>query len=151
MVTAEQTATWVTLNMDIPKPVFEMDGSRFQTLDDFYDEVSQVLIPGADWGRNLDALNDILRGGFGTPAGGFVLKWRHSTLSRARLGYPATCRWLERQLATCHPSNRSRVQAQLEAARTGQGRTLFDILVEIIEAHTAGGEEEQDGVVLILE
>jgi hypothetical protein len=37
-----------------PKPTYEIDGSRFATLEGFYDEVSRVLIPGADWGRNLD-------------------------------------------------------------------------------------------------
>ena len=33
----------------------------------FYDEVEQVFTCGLDWkiGRNLDAFNDILRGGFG--------------------------------------------------------------------------------------
>ena len=33
----------------------------------FYDEVEQVFICGLDWkiGRNLNAFNDILRGGFG--------------------------------------------------------------------------------------
>jgi RNAse (barnase) inhibitor barstar len=69
-----------------PKPVYEIDGSQFSTLEGFYDKVSQVLIPGANWGRNLDAFNDILRGGFGTPEGGFVLRWKNSKLSRERLG-----------------------------------------------------------------
>src|SRR5262245_39633780 len=58
--------------------------------------LSQVLIPGAAWGRNLDAFNDILRGGFGTPEGGFVLQWINSALSRERLGYPETVRRLTR-------------------------------------------------------
>jgi hypothetical protein len=41
--------------------IFELDGLRIRTLDDFYDEISRVLIPGSGWGRNLDAFNDILR------------------------------------------------------------------------------------------
>ena len=52
------------------KPTLEIDGTRFDTLEGFYDEVSRQLIPRSDWGRNLDAFNDILRGGFGTPEGG---------------------------------------------------------------------------------
>ncbi|MEK7467978.1 MAG: barstar family protein [Planctomycetota bacterium] len=67
------------------KPVLEFDGTRFGTLEEFYDEISRVLIPGAKWGRNLDAFNDILRGGFGTPKGGFVLRWTHSGRSRRTL------------------------------------------------------------------
>lgn len=66
--------------------VFEIDGARFSTLEEFYDEVDRVLIPHAAWGRNLDALNDILRGGFGTPEGGFEIRWKHHQLSRKRLG-----------------------------------------------------------------
>lgn len=46
---------------------YEIDGSRFSTLEEFFDEISQVLIPGVFWGHNLDGFNDILRGGFGTP------------------------------------------------------------------------------------
>jgi len=69
-----------------PQKSYEIDGSRFSTLEGFFDEVSDVLIPGMWWGRNLDAFNDILRGGFGTPEGGFVLRWKRSTLSRQRLG-----------------------------------------------------------------
>lgn len=57
--------------------VYEIDGLRFHTLDEFFNEVSAVLIPGSDWGRNLDAFNDILRGGFGTPEGGFTIQWRN--------------------------------------------------------------------------
>lgn len=65
---------------------YEIDGSKITSLDTFYDEISRVLIPGFKWGRNLDAFNDILKGGFGTPDEGFTIKWSHSTLSKATLG-----------------------------------------------------------------
>lgn len=68
------------------KPAFIIDGARISTLDAFYREIERSLIPRAAWGRNLDALHDILRGGFGTPEGGFVLCWTHSDRSRVRLG-----------------------------------------------------------------
>jgi len=68
------------------KPVFVIDGQRFDNLEGFWDEVSRELVPGAKWGRNLDALNDILRGGFGTPVGGFTLKWLHADRSKMELG-----------------------------------------------------------------
>jgi RNAse (barnase) inhibitor barstar len=68
-----------------PKPTYEIDGARFTTLEEFFDEISRVLIHGATWGRNLNAFNDILRGGFGTPEGGFILRWLNSDLSRDRL------------------------------------------------------------------
>jgi len=65
------------------KPASEIDGLRFSTLEEFFDEVSRTLIPGADWGRNLDAFNNILRGGFGTPEWGFILFSRSPPALRA--------------------------------------------------------------------
>jgi RNAse (barnase) inhibitor barstar len=44
-----------------------IDGNNFSTLNGFYDEVEAKLTKGLSWkiGRNLDAFNDVLRGGFG--------------------------------------------------------------------------------------
>jgi RNAse (barnase) inhibitor barstar len=134
-----------------PKPTYEIDGTRFSTLEEFYDEISRVLIPGAEWGHNLDAFNDILRGGFGTPEGGFVLRWLNSDVSRERLGYIETVRQLERRLQRCHPSNRASVARDLERAMRGEGPTVFDWLIEILHVHTACGRGEKDGVELSLE
>jgi RNAse (barnase) inhibitor barstar len=64
---------------------YVIDGERFATLEEFYDEISRVLIPDACWGRNLDAFNDILRGGFGTPEEGFILRWQHDQRITDRL------------------------------------------------------------------
>lgn len=133
------------------KPVYEIDGGCFSTLEGFYEEISRVVIPGADWGHNLDAFNDILRGGFGTPEGGFTLKWRNSQLSQERLGYPETVRQLEKRLNRCHPSNRDSVAADLDAARKHAGSTVFDWLIEIIKIHSIDGREAEDGVELILD
>ena len=58
------------------------------SLDEFFDEVSRSLIPGSRWGRNLNAFNDVLYGGFGTPAYGFVLIWRNADECKERLGEP---------------------------------------------------------------
>jgi hypothetical protein len=132
------------------KPVLELDGDAIETLETFYDEVERKLIPGVFWGRNVHAFNDILRGGFGTPEGGFVLRWVNSARSRTRLGFPETVRHIEENLRRCHPSNVASVRADLEAARRGEGQTLFDIIVDIIRVHGVGGEEHGDGVELEL-
>lgn len=133
------------------KKVYILDGRNFTTLEEFYEEVRHVLIPGVYWGRNLDAFNDILRGGFGTPGGGYVLRWKNSRLSQERLGYAETVRQLEIMLSECHPLNRELVRARLHAAQNNSGPTVFDWLVEIIQVHCSGGREEDDGVELILE
>ena len=132
-------------------PEFIIDGSEFSTLEQFYDTVERVLIPGAKWGRNLDAFNDILRGGFGTPEDGFRIRWIHSEISRDRLGFPETVRQLELRLARCHPSNRESVSRDIDAARKGAGPTVFDWLVEIIQDHGEGGSESENRVTLVLE
>lgn len=132
-------------------PTLEIDGERIDTLDDFFREFRRHLWPDTRWGTNLDAFNDVLRGGFGTPEGGFRLVWKSSSRSRQRLGYAETILWLERKLTTCHPANVPSVREDLEAARSERGPTLFDILVEIICEHGRGGQEAEDGVELVLE
>lgn len=133
------------------KTIYKIDGARFSTLEEFFDEVSRVLIPGAFWGKNLDAFNDIFRGGFGTPDGSFILRWENSNLSRQCLGYAETVRQLEHRLQRCHPSNRERVSQDLANAKQGNGPTVFEWLVETIRAHGIGGDEHTDGVELLLE
>jgi RNAse (barnase) inhibitor barstar len=61
----------------------EIDGAHFSDIESFYDEVSKILEPDIFWGRNLDAFNDILRGGFGTPDEGFILVWKNHMLSKS--------------------------------------------------------------------
>jgi len=125
---------------------YEIDGANFSTLEEFYDEISRVLIPGAAWGRNLDAFNDVLRGGFGTPDEGFVLRWKDHHVSRDTLAYPETVRQLEKRLERCHPSSRESVRRQLDLARVGRGPTVFDWLLEILAVHGEGGEESMDNI-----
>jgi RNAse (barnase) inhibitor barstar len=130
---------------------YEIDGQDFATLEGFYDEISRTVIPGASWGRNLAAFNDILRGGFGTPDEGFTLRWKNHAVSRESLGYDETVRQLEQRLTRCHPSNRENVRADLERARNGHGDTVFDWLVEIMRDHGAGGDQAEDNVELVLD
>jgi len=131
-------------------PVIEIDGSHFDDLDGFAAQFSARALSGYQWRGHLDAFNDILRGGFGTPEHGFVLRWLNSSLSIDRLGYDETIKWLERIRQTCHPSNVPRIEAELAAARRREGPTLFDIIVEIIHTHGPGGAEAEDNVLLEL-
>ena len=51
----------------ISRHVFIIDGRRFSNMKGFYQEVEAVFTAGLSWhiGDNLDAFNDVLRGGFG--------------------------------------------------------------------------------------
>ncbi|GAB3897679.1 barstar family protein [Kibdelosporangium lantanae] len=130
-------------------PVLTIDGDRVDDLESFTREFSTFL-DDHTWRGNLDAFNDILRGGFGTPEGGFVLRWVNSDRSRQTLGWDATIRWYEENLKVCHPDNRADVRARLDRARKHEGTTLFDWLVDIIRIHGPGGRESEDRVHLDL-
>ncbi len=124
------------LDLEIEKPVLEIDGINFSTLEEFYEEVANKLTPDAKWwGKNLDGFNDILRGGFGTPLYGFVLVWKNSQVSRERLGYPETIRQLQKRKLHHHPSWNSVTNQAIKQAERSKGPTAFDWLIEIIEAH----------------
>ena len=133
------------------KREYVLDGSAFSTLEEFAHYFSKTVLDGHEWRGNLDAFNDILRGGFGTPDEGFVLRWKNHDLSRERLGHQETARRLERLLTTCHPSNVPGIQRRLSLAESGVGPTLFDEIVEIVRNHGPGGKGSRDAVDLVLE
>ena len=66
------------------KQKFEIDGCHFSSAEEFYEELTRVL-GLREWGRNLDALRDVLSGGFGTPEEGFMLTWKNSKISEENL------------------------------------------------------------------
>ncbi len=117
------------------KTVYVLDGNRFSTLAECALEFTRVLGLTIPWNGNLDAFNDFLHGGFGTPDEGFILIWQHSDISRQRLGYVETLHWLEERVHHCHPSNVTHFQEWIAAARRQEGETLFDTLVAIIRTH----------------
>jgi RNAse (barnase) inhibitor barstar len=123
------------INIAFEKPTIAIDGQNIHTLEEFYEEVGNKIVPGATWGHNLDAFNDILCGGFGTPEEGFVLLWQNSQLSRKRLGYDETVRQLEIRKRHSRPSNIPQIDQEIARAKQNEGVTIFDWLVEIIEGH----------------
>ncbi|WP_336159791.1 barstar family protein [Amycolatopsis sp. VC5-11] len=130
-------------------PVLVIDGANFSDFAGFTREFSRLL-DNYTWHGNLDAFNDVLRGGFGTPEGGWILRWLNSNASRVALGYDAAIERLNQLLLTCHPSNRSTIAARIAAAERRDGPTLFDEIVGIIRAHGPGGDESEDGIFLEL-
>ncbi len=49
------------------KKTIKINGDNFSDLESFYYEIDRVLTNNLEWqtGHNLDAFNDLLRGGFG--------------------------------------------------------------------------------------
>jgi RNAse (barnase) inhibitor barstar len=49
------------------KQIITINGDNFSDIETFYDEIDRILTIDLDWktGHNLNAFNDLLRGGFG--------------------------------------------------------------------------------------
>ena len=68
---------------------FIIDGNKFNDIEGFYCVVENLFTKDLDWeiGRNLDAFNDILRGGFGVHDQEPIhIIWRNFSKSRKDLG-----------------------------------------------------------------
>ncbi len=117
------------------QPEYVLDGERFDTLEEFYAEVGRVFAYGKPWSENLEALNILLHGGIRQIPKEFRLVWRHAKRSRQCLGYPETVRQLTLQLRDYHPTVLIKTAWALRAALRGQGTTVFDWIVAIVEEH----------------
>jgi Barstar (barnase inhibitor) len=125
-------------------PVYFIDGRNFNTLGGFYHEVGRVLLSEPRWTGNLDAFDDILSWPCFEAGGPYLLVWQYSALSKQHLGHEQMTQKLETMLQNCHAANTPEPTERLEQAKQGQGPTLFDWLVEIME-------ENQDYLTLRLE
>ncbi|HZF61661.1 barstar family protein [Desulfovibrio sp.] len=124
---------------------FIIDGARFDTLDDFFCEVDAVFTKDLTFktGHNLDAYNDILRGGFGRHERGepIAILWKNAAKSRLDFGYPATAKYYEENINICHPVNRDIVRKKMHAALNETGPTLMDRIIEITLASNNSGHD----------
>lgn len=113
-----------------------IDGNKFSDLEGFYTEIDKLLTKDLDWktGHNMDAFNDLLRGGFGVHEYGEALhiKWINFEKSRQNLGYNATNNYYQDVIKKCHPSNRKNVEKKLQEAEECKGKTILDIIIDII-------------------
>ena len=103
------------------REVFTIDGRRFSNMAGFYDEVEQVFICGLDWkiGRNLNAFNDILRGGFGRHEYGqpIHIQWLAYEKSVRNLGKETMDTIVEIILDTDHSGHDCIIQGAIRAVR----------------------------------
>ena len=69
---------------------FILDGNKFNDMEGFYNEIDKLLTKDLEWktGHNLDAFNDLLRGGFGVHEYGepIIIKWINYEKSKKDLG-----------------------------------------------------------------
>jgi RNAse (barnase) inhibitor barstar len=90
------------------KKTIVRDGNQFSTLKSFYAEVENKCTKDLGWkiGRNLNALNDVLRGDFGVHDYEEPVRvvWLSSDKSRHDLGWEEMVNYLSAKLTTCHSS-----------------------------------------------
>lgn len=114
-------------------------GGHFSSLKGFYEEASSVLMKDTDWKvGTLDGFDDILYGGFGVIDGKEEIEiiWKESQKSKENLGFNATREFYENKIRQGKPFNIELIQQKLDELTKGEGQTLFEILVEIIESHS---------------
>ena len=115
---------------------FIIDGNKFCDMEGFYCEIDRLLTKDLTWktGHNLDAFNDLLRGGFGVHEYNepILFIWKNYKKSLKDFGYKATVKHYEKMAAICHPSNVADVQNLLNDAKNKTGKTLMDLIVEVI-------------------
>lgn len=107
-----------------------INGSHFSNLVGFYEEISQLFMKDEDWKvGTLDGFDDIL---YGVETD---IVWKDSQKSKEDLGFDLTKEFYENKIRQGKPFNVQLIQQKLEELIAGNGQTLFEILIEIIESH----------------
>jgi len=116
-----------------------INADHFSDLAGFYEEMNKLFMKDTDWklGHSLDALNDILYGGFGVfnPGEPVLVRWLNASKSRADLGADETRKNYQMKIDQGYPYNVKLFQEKLAEIEIGQGQTLFDIIIEIFTDH----------------
>lgn len=118
---------------------FIIEGARVTSIATLYDELNRVFMADEDWtlGQSLDALDDLLYGGYGALQGAHDARvvWRDAELSRVALGRDATEAWLRGKLAHPEQFNAPTLRDQLAALLRGEGPTYFGHVLDVFAGH----------------
>ena len=112
------------------KKMTVINGGHFSDLEGFYEEISQLFMKDEDWKvGTLDGFDDIL---YGVETD---ITWKDSQKSKEDLGFDLTKEFYENKIKQGKPFNVKLIQQKLDELIAGNGQTLFEILIEIIESH----------------
>lgn len=121
------------------KKTITIYADNFSDLAGFYEEMDKLFMKDVDWklGHSLDALNDILYGGFGVfnPGEQITVIWNNSSKSKKDLGLEETTRNYQMKINKGYPYNVNLFQEKLAEIKNGNGQLLFDIIIEIFKDH----------------
>jgi RNAse (barnase) inhibitor barstar len=114
-------------------------GQNIHDIPSFYAEINRVFMADEDWNlaNSLDALNDLLYGGYGAIKGREPIRlvWRDMANSASTLGMETTREFLEEKLQRPDVFNIGVIAQQLDALERGVGQNYFAIVLEIIADH----------------
>lgn len=116
-----------------------LNGAAITGIPSFYAELNRVFMANEDWslGESLDALNDLLYGGYGALNGydTATIVWTHYDQSREALGEAATRAWLQSKINAPHLYNVEHFTHELAALDRGAGQTYFARILEVFADH----------------
>lgn len=120
---------WSTSNNNKNKMTV-INGSHFSNLEAFYEEASLLFLKDKDWKvGTLDGFDDILYGYEGE------IIWKNARKSKQDLGFDLTKEFYENKIRQGKPFNVTLIQQKLDDLISGNGQTLFEILIEIIKSN----------------
>jgi RNAse (barnase) inhibitor barstar len=119
---------------------FTIDGAAIRDIPSLYEELNRVFMADEDWrlGESLDALDDLLYGGFGALAatkGGVRIVWTDAAASRTALGRQATIGYYRQKLRRPDVFDAKRFARLLAEAEAGNGATYFDLVQDVFAGH----------------
>lgn len=117
-----------------------LNGYNIRDIPTFYEEVNRVFMHEADWklSESLDALDDLLYGGYGALAGNepVQLIWTNFEQNKQDLGKALTQAYYQKKLAQPAMFNAAYFKEKLADLDHGKGKTYFEIILEIISNHS---------------
>ena len=119
------------------KPIYTIDGAHFANFEEFVAEINNTLLVGSYWRGGLDAFDDMLWGGYGTPDEDvdFKVIWKNFQKSKISLGYEATAKWLNSIVDRAHPTNVPSIRVRIDQANNKSGMQLWMMIVDILTGH----------------
>ncbi|SAI42480.1 Uncharacterised protein [Bordetella ansorpii] len=116
-----------------------LDGGRIHDIPSLYAEINRVFMADETWqlAPSLDALDDLLYGGYGAIQGKerVTLIWLHHDKNRVDLGEQATRAFYEDKLRNPRRYNQEWARRSLAELEEGTGSTYFETVLEIIAGH----------------
>ncbi len=116
-----------------------IDGNRILDKKSLYEEINRVFMQNEDWklGESLDALNDLLYGGFGVIKASEEVRliWKNFEENQKIFGFDFTLRFYQEKLQDPRTFNLKLIQKSIQELKEGKGMTYFEMILDIISEH----------------